>query len=236
MNETLDLNRFHDINDLRLVMKALRDKANGCPWDSVQTHESIRQDCLEEAYEVCDAIDRNDMADLKEELGDLLLQVVFHSAMEEEKGNFTFDDVCDAVATKMIQRHPHVFKDREGYIGAEKYDMWETAKREEHGQRSTADAVDGVAHTLPSVWRLSKMVKKAGKAGFEEYPSLKSSADLLVESIENGAFDNIGDIYSEFMLSLVSRLYGKIDMEKTLQDACDRFAGQVRCWEEHHEN
>ena len=107
MNETLDLNRFHDINDLRLVMKALRDKENGCPWDSVQTHESIRQDCLEEAYEVCDAIDRNDMADLREELGDLLLQVVFHSAMEEEKGNFTFDDVCDAVATKMIQRHPH---------------------------------------------------------------------------------------------------------------------------------
>ena len=80
------------------------------------------------------------------------------------------------------------------------------------------------------------MVKKAGKAGFEEYPNLKSSADLLVESIENGAFDNIGDIYSEFMLSLVSRLYGKIDMEKTLQDACDRFAGQVRCWEEHREN
>ena len=164
MNETLDLNRFHDIEDLRRVMKALRDKETGCPWDSVQTHERIRQDCLEEAYEVCDAIDRNDMDDLKEELGDLLLQVVFHSAMEEEKGNFSFDDVCNTVATKMIQRHPHVFKDREEYIGAEKYDLWETAKREEHGQLSTADAVDGVAHTLPSVWRLSKMVKKDMKS------------------------------------------------------------------------
>lgn len=232
MNETLDLNRFHDIEDLRRVMKALRDKETGCPWDSVQTHESIRQDCLEEAYEVCDAIDRNDMDDLKEELGDLLLQVVFHSAMEEEKGNFSFDDVCNTVATKMIQRHPHVFKDREEYIGAEKYDLWETAKREEHGQLSTADAVDGVAHTLPSVWRLSKMVKKAGKAGYEEFPDLGSSANQLVQQIENGELDDIGEVYSQFMLTLVSRLYGTINLEKTLQDACDRFGDQVRDWEE----
>lgn len=232
MNEPFDLDRFHDIEDLRRIMKILRDKENGCPWDSVQTHESIRQDCLEEAYEVCDAIDRNDLVDLKEELGDLLLQVVFHSTIEEEKGNYTFDDVCDTVSTKMIQRHPHVFKDKQEYVGAEKYDMWETAKREEHGQHSTADALDGVAHTLPSVWRMSKMIKKAGKAGYCDYPDLNESAHRLISAVNAEDTKEIGELYSDFMLSLISRLYDKVDLEKTLQDAGDRFAEKVRKWEE----
>lgn len=230
MEMIFDMDRKHDIEDLRTIMRILRSE-EGCPWDKVQTHESIRQDCLEEAYEVCDAIDREDMDDLKEELGDLLLQVVFHSCIEEEKENFTFDDVCDGVSNKLIHRHPHVFKDREQYIGAEKYDMWESAKREEHDQHSTAEALEGVAHTLPSIWRMSKIIKKARKAGYEETIDLRSDMNKLLDSLESEECKDLEQNYANMMTSLIYSMYDKIDLEKTLQDASDKWIEKVRSWE-----
>lgn len=231
MNPEFDLDRKHDINYLLEIMRILRSE-DGCPWDKVQTHESIRQDCLEEAYEVCEAIDNGDSDQLKEELGDLLLQVIFHTVIEEEMNHFTFDEVCDGISTKLIHRHPHVFDDKEKYSGAEKYDMWESSKRAEHGQKNTTEALDGVAHTLPSIWRLSKMIKKAKKAGYDNFCELSAASDSLISAVENNDIKTIEQAFPQYMISLINELYDKIDLERCLQDSCDQFINQFREWEE----
>ena len=231
MNPEFDLNRKHDIYDLLEIMRILRSE-DGCPWDKVQTHESIRQDCLEEACEVCEAIDKGDCDELKEELGDLLLQVVFHTVIEEELNHFTFEDVCDGISSKLIHRHPHVFKDRDKYAGEEKQDMWETAKRAEHGQKNTTEALDGVAHTLPSIWRMSKMIKKARKAGYEHFCKLPQASESLISAVADQDIDNVESAFSIFMFSIINELYDKIDLERCLQDSCDEFINQFKEWEE----
>ena len=230
MKPSFDLQRKHDINDLIEIMHILRSE-DGCPWDKVQTHESIRQDCLEEAYEVCEAIDNNNNAMLKEELGDLLLQVVFHTVIEEENMHFDFNDVTDVVSSKLIHRHPHVFDDKEKYIGAEKYDMWESAKREEHGHNTTAEALDGVAHTLPSIWRASKIVKKARKAGYNKNQKLDSASEALIDAVQSDNNEEIAEKFSAFMFSLINHIYDKIDLEKVMQNACDQYINEFRDWE-----
>lgn len=133
---------------------------DGCPWDRVQTHESIRQNCLEEAYEVCEAIDEKDPDHLREELGDLLMQIIFHAGIEADAGRFDFNDVCDASCRKLIFRHPHVFGDRELNKGAEAAEVWEKAKRVEHGQASTADAIDGWQKHFPACGGLRKCLRR----------------------------------------------------------------------------
>ena len=218
--DDLVLDRFHDIEDLKRVMIALRGE-NGCPWDKIQTHESIRQDCLEEAYEVCEAIDENNSEHLKEELGDLLLQVIFHARIEEEKGNFDFNDVCDGISTKLINRHPHVFGDKELYSGAEKYDAWEKAKQIEHGQNTLKEALNGISKTLPSVWRCGKIIKKASKAGEIFDTDIGKNVDKLNEAIKNN--EDIEKCYSDLMFSIISNIYDKIDPELALQRACDAY-------------
>ena len=139
----------YDLQDLRQIVHLLR-APGGCPWDAAQTHASLRRQMLEEAWEVVDAIDREDAAALREELGDVLLQVVFHADLEADRGAFTLDDVAYAVCRKMISRHPHVFGDGEAL-------PWEELKRREKGQRSTAQAMEEVAHSLPGLWRAEKM-------------------------------------------------------------------------------
>ena len=148
------------IEDLLDIMARLRAPGGG-PWDQAQTHQSIRQNMLEEAYEAADAIDRMDMDNLREELGDVLLQVVFHARMAQEVGRFTFDDVVDGVCRKLVYRHPHVFgtADASGPEGA--LAAWDAQKRAEKGQSTTADAMDSVAQALPALARAAKQIGRA---------------------------------------------------------------------------
>ena len=215
---------YHDINDYIKLIAILR-APDGCPWDRVQTHESIRQNCLEEAYEVCEAIDEKDPNHLKEELGDLLMQIIFHAGIEEDAGRFNFNDVCDASCKKLIYRHPHVFGDREANKGAEAAEVWEKAKRQEHGQESTADAIDGVARTLPSLWRAQKMLKKAAGAGYEYKPDAAAAAEKLQASDGEDAERLFGELI--MAAAELAREKG-IDAERAAQRACDEYASDFR--------
>lgn len=141
----------------------------GCPWDAEQTHESIRRNMIEEAYEACEAIDLNDKALLCEELGDVLLQVVFHGEIEAKDRGFTFEDIVDGVCRKLIVRHPHIFgaERRSGLSAGEVLEAWEEVKRKTGKKRSGADTLDAVAKSLPSLIRAEKLLSRAEKAGLD---------------------------------------------------------------------
>jgi tetrapyrrole methylase family protein/MazG family protein len=225
-----DCGRYHDINDYIKLIAILRGE-DGCPWDRVQTHESIRQNCLEEAYEVCEAIDEKDSEHLKEELGDLLMQVIFHAGIEEDAGRFNFSDVCDHACRKLIYRHPHVFGDRELNKGAEAAEVWEKAKRREHGQETAADAIDGVARTLPGLWRCRKMLKKAADAGYDEKRDLTECAQKFSRAAEGGGED-MDEAFAELIFAAVEKCGGRIDPELAVQRGCDAFAEKYRDYEQ----
>ncbi len=175
----------YDIQDLRRIMALLR-APGGCPWDREQTHESIRRNMLEEAYEVVEAIDEKDPEHLKEELGDVLLQVVFHAQMAREEGLFTFDDVVDGVAQKMVFRHPHVFGQAHADDSAQALDTWDAQKREEKDQRTASDTLKAVARSLPALIRAEKIQSKAAKAGFD-WPDPAPALDKLAEEADEPA-------------------------------------------------
>src|SRR5690349_15413526 len=162
-----------DISRLIEIMAALRDPKTGCPWDQEQTFETIAPYTIEEAYEVADAIARSDLPHLKEELGDLLLQVVYHSRMAEEEDAFAFGDVVEAVATKMIRRHPHVFGNEEERAAGVTDGFWERAKaKEKDAAEKPRGVLDDVPVALPALTRAIKLQNKAARVGFD-WPSLK---------------------------------------------------------------
>jgi nucleoside triphosphate diphosphatase len=171
------------IDRLLAIMALLRDPERGCPWDREQDFATIAPYTIEEAYEVADAIERRDSLALKDELGDLLLQVVFHARIAEEAGLFTFDDVADAISDKMIRRHPHVFgEERIGSIAAQS-EAWETHKAAERAARGEADSVlDGVARALPALLRAAKIQKRAARIGFD-WPDAGAVWPKLAEEI-----------------------------------------------------
>ncbi len=151
-------------------MAALRTPGTGCPWDLEQNFETIAPYTIEEAYEVADAIARGNLADLKDELGDLLLQVVFHARMAQEQGAFAFDDVVEAITAKLIRRHPHVFADADGKTAEAVKGLWERIKSEEKAERGEAEpkgALAGVPLALPALTRALKLQEKAGRVGFD---------------------------------------------------------------------
>ncbi len=159
-----------DIARLIEIMAALRTPGSGCPWDLEQNFQTIAPYTLEEAYEVADAIARGNLADLKDELGDLLLQAVYHARMAEEQGAFGFGDVVEAITAKMIRRHPHVFPDADGNTTEAKAGFWERIKAEEKAERSEptpAGALAGVPVGLPALTRALKLQDKAGRVGFD---------------------------------------------------------------------
>lgn len=214
------------------IMKLLR-APGGCPWDMAQTHQSIRANMLEEAYEAADAIDRMDMDNLKEELGDVLLQVVFHSCMAEEAGHFTFDDVVDGICQKLVYRHPHVFgeveaPDPEGALSA-----WDAQKRNEKGQKTTGDALDGVARALPALTRASKLQSKAARAGFdwrEVSPALDKLSEEL-EEFQNAVREstNVEEELGDLLFAAVKAgRFVQVDGEQALQKACEKFIRRFR--------
>ena len=222
----------YHMDDLLEIMKELR-APDGCPWDREQTHRSIRQNMLEEAYEAADAIDHGDMENLKEELGDVLLQVVFHACMAQEEGQFTFDDVVDGVCQKLIYRHPHVFgavkaEDAQGALST-----WDAQKRREKGQRTAADAMDAVARALPALIRAEKLQGKARKAGFD-WGEVSPALDKLTEEVgelrqavqeHSNVEEELGDLL--FAAVKVGRFAG-VESETALQKACDKFIRRFR--------
>ena len=219
----------YDINDFRRIMEVLR-APGGCPWDAAQTHESIRNNVLEEAYEVAQAIDKNDTENLREELGDLLMQVIFHARMEEERGSFDLDDVADAAVKKLVFRHPHVFGDAKADNPEQVLDTWEKAKRAEKSQSTTARAMADVCEALPALWRAEKVQKKAAKVGFD-WPDVSGAMDKLREETDElaGAIaaddrDNCEEELGDILFSAVNaaRFLG-IDPERALHRSCEKF-------------
>ena len=170
------------MDDLIRIMELLRSPG-GCPWDQAQTHRSIRDNMLEEAYEAADAVDRGDMDNLKEELGDVLLQVVFHARMAQEAGCSTFDDVVDGMCRKLVFRHPHVFGTAEAADPDGALSAWDARKRAEKGQKTAADSLDSVARALPALTRAAKLQSKAAKAGFD-WRDPAPAMDKLAEELE----------------------------------------------------
>jgi len=164
------------------IMARLRDPADGCPWDQEQTFATIAPYTVEEAYEVADAIERNDLADLKDELGDLLLQVVFHARMAEEQGAFAFDDVARAINDKMVRRHPHVFGDGSYASLADQKQGWDAIKAAERQDKGRASLLDDVPVGLPALTRAVKLSKRAAGVGFV-WPSIKEVLDKLHEEV-----------------------------------------------------
>ena len=218
---------FYDVRDLEEIVRILR-APGGCPWDAEQTHESIRRNFLEEAYEAVEAIDEKNPDHLKEELGDVLLQVLFHARMEQEAGRFNLDDVADGVCKKLIYRHPHVFGDVSVTGTGEVLTNWEELKRKEKGQATNTDALDAVARSLPALWRAEKVQKKAKKAGFD-WPDISGALDKLSEELEElktavaqgtNVEEELGDLL--FSAVNVSRFL-KADPEVALGKATDKF-------------
>lgn len=186
----------HDIDDLLALMARLRDPRRGCPWDRKQTFRSIAPYTVEEAYEVADAIDREDMADLREELGDLLFQVVFHSRMAEEQGAFAFADVVEAIVEKMRRRHPHVFGQEQARSAREQSVAWEAQKAREREAKGAAGepagVLHGVARTLPAMVRAEKLQKRAARAGFD-WPEVSGVVAKIEEELEEVSHEMAGE-------------------------------------------
>ena len=222
--------------DLLEIIRLLRSEG-GCPWDKAQTHQSIRRGLLEEAYEAAEAIDNDDPVLLKEELGDVLMQVVFHADIESDAGRFTIDDVCDGVVKKLLFRHPHVFGSQCQDSPESVLVSWDKLKRQEKGQKTVADSMDSVARSLPGLWRAEKLQKKAASAGFE-WPDVQGALDKLEEevaelrrAVENGGDvpDELGDVL--FAAVKVGRFCG-CDPEDAVNGTCEKFIHRFRAVEE----
>lgn len=228
--------KSYDTNDLVEIVRILR-APGGCPWDAEQTHQSIRRNFLEEAYEVAEAIDEGSPEHLKEELGDVLLQVVFHACIEQEGNRFDLNDVADGVCRKLIYRHPHVFGDVNVHSTDEVLSNWEDLKRKEKGQASNADAVDSVARSLPALWRAEKIQKKAAKCGFD-WDDVSGAMDKLTEETEelNAAIDGRGDVAEELgdllFAAVNAARFLHLDPEDCLNAASDKFSTRFRKVEE----
>lgn len=220
-------------------MARLRDSERGCEWDCAQTFDTIAPYTIEEAYEVADAIERRDMAALKEELGDLLFQVVFHARMAEELGLFAFDDVAATISDKMEARHPHVFGpdvSEDGNIADQsREDRWETAKAVERTAKGATSAMDGVAIALPALMRAEKLQKRAARQGFD-WPDPAGAALKVMEEIDElkqatsdrDRIDEAGDLL--FAAVNVARKYG-VAPEDALRAANAKFERRFRAME-----
>lgn len=216
-----DRKNSYGFEDLCRIVEILR-APGGCPWDMVQTHESIRRNFLEEAYEVCEAIDEQNTDHLCEELGDVMLQVIFHAGIEQDAGRFTVDDVCDGICKKLIRRHPHVFADVQVADADEVLDNWEEIKKQERGQKDNASVLDSVARSLPALWRADKLLKKAGGFGADSWQQLDK---LQVSASAQPDDKNVGDLL--FAAVALAR-QGGVDPEDALNAACDRFIEEYR--------
>ena len=222
----------YGVKDLEEIVRILR-APGGCPWDAEQTHQSIRRNFLEEAYEAVEAIDEGSPEHLEEELGDVLLQVVMHARMEQEAGRFDLDGVADGICKKLIYRHPHVFGNVAVSGTGEVLSNWEALKRKEKGQATNTDALEAVARALPALWRAEKVQKKARKAGFD-WPDVSGALDKLSEELEElktaaAEGTNVAEELGDLLFSAVNAArFLKVDPEDALNGATDKFIGRFR--------
>lgn len=227
------------------IMARLRDPEHGCPWDRKQTYGTIVPYTLEEAYEVADAIQRGAMDELRDELGDLLFQVVFYAQIASEEGRFSFDDVAQGICDKMLRRHPHVFGDADYRDDAQLREAWEQAKAEERSQRrqdgteQVRDSqMDGVARALPALIRAEKLQKRAARVGFD-WPDARGAFDKTREEFaeieaewQAADPDRLQDELGDMLFAMVNvvRLLG-MDAEQTLSRANEKFERRFRSME-----
>jgi len=217
----------YDLYDMVALTAYLRSD-RGCPWDREQTHESIKRNLLEEAYEAAEALEQDDPAHLCEELGDVLLQVMFHADIERDAGHFGIDDVADMVCKKLVERHPHVFGDVSVTNSDQVLDNWDEIKRKNRGQKRRATEMAGVSKGLPALWRAEKIQKKAAKVGFD-WPTIDGALDKVKEETgevlealdrQEGVKEELGDLL--FAVVNVARFAG-VDPEEALAGSCDKF-------------
>lgn len=217
------------LSELMEVIRELRSE-DGCPWDRKQTHESLRPYMLEEAYEVIEAIDQGDTANLREELGDILLQVALHSVIAEEKDEFTLEEVVHEVSEKMIRRHPHVFGTSEENCIDGVALNWEDIKRKEHKEDTVSASMQRVPKAMPATMRAAKIQKKAAKAGMDflsceaQFELIDNTIKRLQKSLENHELSAYEEDYGELLFSMInlSTILG-LNAENSLTNAVDKF-------------
>ncbi|MDR1113480.1 MAG: nucleoside triphosphate pyrophosphohydrolase [Candidatus Margulisbacteria bacterium] len=225
-----------EFNRLLDTIRKLR-APDGCPWDRVQTHDSLKPYLLEETYEALDALDKKDLPLFQEELGDLLLQIVLHSVIAEEENNFTFADVARAIADKMIRRHPHVFADTKVSGQDEIWQNWEQIKKTEKSQQSAQSILDSVPRNLPALFRAEKVQKKAARVGFD-FTETRSVLEKIKEEIAEyeeatsaprSDQEKILDEFGDILFSLVN-LARKLDLdaESALRQSTNKFESRFR--------
>ena len=211
------------------ILKTLRSD-HGCPWDREQTHKSLRQNLIEEAYEVIESIDNDDNANLREELGDVLLQIVMHSVIAEEENAFTIEDVIDEVSEKMIRRHPHVFGDVEADTSEEVLKNWDAIKKQEKQEKTIGESMQRIPKALPANIRAEKVQKKAAKVGFD-FSNYKGALEKVYEELreleEAKTTENTSEIEEEFgdlLFALVNlSRFLQINAENSLTNATNKF-------------
>ena len=220
---------MYTVDDLRNIMVRLRGE-NGCPWDRVQTHESIKRSMIEECYEAIEALDNHDDKMFANELGDCLLQIVFHARIAEERGAFNFDDVVNEICTKLISRHTHVFGEVKADNAEEALAEWEKQKKSEKGLKSFTDALKDVPKNFPALIRAEKVQKKAAKAGFDwedisgAEEKLYEEISELKEALKGGNREEIDEEYGDLLFAAVNvGRFASADPELSLTSATNKF-------------
>jgi MazG family protein len=230
---------MHDIHSLLKIMQQLRDPDGGCPWDRDQTYESLVPYTLEEAYEVADAIARKDIEDMRDELGDLLFQVVFYAQIAREQGEFDFNDIANAISEKLIRRHPHVFGDENVKDADEQTRLWEEHKLAERQKKADSEnrshsVLEGISISLPALMRAQKLQRRAARVGFD-WPEIAPVMDKVQEELqecrdaikEKESYEAIQEEIGDLLFSCVNLArHADIDAETALRDANEKFTGR----------
>ncbi len=228
----------YTIEDLRDIIVTLRGE-NGCPWDRVQTHQSLKKDMIEECYEAIDALDSGDDHAFANELGDVLLQVIFHSRLAEERGAFDFNDVLNEICTKLITRHTHVFGKDKAVSAEEALGQWEKNKKKEKNLDSYTAMLEDVPHYLPALMRSAKIQKKAASIGFDwkntegVYDKISEETEELREAVYDSNTDRIEEEYGDMLFSVVNLgRHLNLTPEIALTKASDKFIKRFKAMEE----
>lgn len=229
MVKNFNFKERYDVNDLIDIVEILRSPG-GCPWDIEQDHKSIRRDFLEETYEVIEAINKEDRDGLLEELGDVLLQVVFHTQIEREKNSFDFNDVADGVCKKMIERHPHVFGNVNAETSEQVLENWDVIKKQTKQQKSQTESMLSIPREFPALMRADKVQKKAAKVGFDwdsvegAFEKVSEELEELKEAVTMGVVENANEELGDLLFSVVNvSRFISVDSEEALTNATDKF-------------
>lgn len=229
MIDNFQFKEKYSVSDLIDIVEILRSP-EGCPWDREQDHKSIRRDFLEETYEVIEAINKDDKDLLLEELGDVLLQVVFHTQIEREKGTFELSDVADGICKKMIERHPHVFGDVNATTSEQVLENWDVIKKRTKQQKSQTESMLSIPREFPALMRADKVQKKASKVGFDwdsadgAFQKVSEELKELQEAYADGNQEHIHEELGDLLFSVVNvSRFVKVDSEEALTNSTDKF-------------